>query len=145
MFSFGARRLGPLGLAFTAFRLWRRLSPAQKAAMRDRGRRLVANVRGDRVAAPPLAHPVVHATRTDGAEPEATTAALTPDDLTSPGTVSDPELERRRAEEALVRERESREMEETKFEALRREQEAERGKLASALEEPPSPASEQKR
>lgn len=43
---------------------------------------------------------------------------------TSPGTVSDPELERQRAEQAAVRERESQQSTETKFEELRREQEA---------------------
>jgi hypothetical protein len=45
-----------------------------------------------------------------------------PDDLTSPGTVSDPELEKQRAREAAERERESRTSDETKFQELRREE-----------------------
>ena len=49
---------------------------------------------------------------------------IDPDSLTSPGTVSDPQLERRRAVEAAERERESRESTVTKFEELRREEEA---------------------
>jgi hypothetical protein len=55
------------------------------------------------------------------------------DHLTSPGTVHDPELERQRAEQAAERDRESRESSETKFEELRREQEAEREKIAEDL------------
>jgi hypothetical protein len=42
-----------------------------------------------------------------------------PDDLTSPGTIDDPELEKQRAREAAERERESRMSDETKFEELR--------------------------
>jgi len=53
--------------------------------------------------------------------------------LTSPGTIDDPELERQRAEQAAERDRESRESDETKFEELRREQEAERARLADDL------------
>ena len=53
--------------------------------------------------------------------------------LTSPGTVDDPELERERAEQAAERERESQESSETKFEELRREQEAERAEIADDL------------
>jgi hypothetical protein len=51
---------------------------------------------------------------------------IVPGDLTSPGTVSDPRLEERRAEEAAERERESRESPITKFDELRLEQDAER-------------------
>jgi hypothetical protein len=58
-----------------------------------------------------------------------------PDELTSPGTVDDPELERERADDALTREIESRESDQTKFEQQRREQEAERRELADDLRE----------
>jgi hypothetical protein len=58
-----------------------------------------------------------------------------PEDLTSPGTVDEPELERRRAEEALQRELESRESDETKYDEQRRGQEAERADLADDLGE----------
>jgi hypothetical protein len=44
-----------------------------------------------------------------------------PEDLTSPGTVDDPELEEQRAREAAERERESRASDETKFDELRQE------------------------
>jgi hypothetical protein len=60
---------------------------------------------------------------------------IDPHDLTSPGTVSDPELEERRAVEAAERERESRESSVTKFEELRQEEEAERAEQASAIAE----------
>jgi hypothetical protein len=39
MFLFGARRfgrMGPLGLAYTGYQLWRRLSPQQKQALKSR-------------------------------------------------------------------------------------------------------------
>jgi hypothetical protein len=58
-----------------------------------------------------------------------------PDELTSPGTVDDPELERQRADEALERELESRAEPETKFEQQRRAQEADRADLADDLNE----------
>jgi hypothetical protein len=58
-----------------------------------------------------------------------------PDELTSPGTVDDPELERERADDALTREIESRESDQTKFEQQRREQETERRELADDLRE----------
>jgi hypothetical protein len=48
MFLFGMRRfgrMGPLGLLFTAYRLWRRLSPQQKQALRAHGARLGRNMR----------------------------------------------------------------------------------------------------
>ena len=51
---------------------------------------------------------------------------IDPSELTSPGTISDPALEERRAREAAEREAESRASSETKFEELRQEQEAER-------------------
>src|SRR6266550_8155840 len=54
-----------------------------------------------------------------------------PHDLTSPGTVSDPDLEERRAVEAAERERESRASSLTKFEELRREEDAERAEHSS--------------
>ncbi len=51
---------------------------------------------------------------------------IDPEELTSPGTIDDPELERRRAEEAAVREAESRVEDETKFEQIRHKEEVER-------------------
>jgi len=48
MFFFGARRfgrMGPLGIAYTAYRLWRRLSPAQKQALRARAAALTGEAR----------------------------------------------------------------------------------------------------
>ena len=39
MFLFGMRRfgrMGPLGLAYTGYQMWRRLSPQQKQAIRQR-------------------------------------------------------------------------------------------------------------
>ncbi len=62
-----------------------------------------------------------------------------PEDLTSPGTVDDPELERQRATEAAERERESRASGETKFEELREEQEAERAEQSDRIGHPPAP------
>ena len=64
---------------------------------------------------------------------------IDPDELTSPGTVHDPELERRRAEEAAVREAESRQTSETKFEELRREEEGERSEAAQIVGDVPAP------
>jgi hypothetical protein len=66
-------------------------------------------------------------------------AEVRPEDLTSPHTVHDPELERQRAEEAAERERESRETSETKFEQLREQQEAERSAAAEAIADVPAP------
>jgi hypothetical protein len=62
----------------------------------------------------------------DASSPETDEPAdeIDPESLTSPGTVSDPQLERRRAVEAAERERESRQSPVTKFEELRREEEA---------------------
>ena len=79
---------------------------------------------------------------------------IDPDELTSPGTVNDPELERRRAEEAAVREAESRSEgetkfeqrrraeDETKFEQLRREEEGERHVAAEIVGDVPAPIDE---
>jgi hypothetical protein len=67
---------------------------------------------------------------------------IDPDELTSPGTVHDPELERRRAAEAAVREAESRADEETKFEQLRKAEEVERHEAAEIVGEVPAPTNE---
>jgi hypothetical protein len=67
---------------------------------------------------------------------------IDPDDLTSPGTVDDPELERRRAAAAAVREAESRADEETKFEQLRRAEEEERHEAAEVVGDVPAPIDE---
>jgi hypothetical protein len=64
---------------------------------------------------------------------------IDPDELTSPGTVDDPELERRRAAEAAVREAESRAEEDTKFEQLRKEEEGERHEAAEIVGDVPAP------
>jgi hypothetical protein len=65
-----------------------------------------------------------------------------PEDLTSPHTVEDPQLEQQRAEEAAERERESRATSETKFEQLREQQEAERAAAAEAITDVPAPTDE---
>lgn len=62
---------------------------------------------------------------------------IDPDELTSPGTVDDPELERRRAAEAAVREAESRAEDDTKFEQLRKEEEGERHEAAEIVSDVP--------
>ena len=64
---------------------------------------------------------------------------IDPNTLTSPHTVDDPELEQQRAEQAAVREAESRASSETKFEELRQEIEAERTAAANAVGEVPAP------
>jgi len=64
---------------------------------------------------------------------------IDPDELTSPHTVEDPELERQRAEQAAVREAESRESSETKFQELRREEEDERSEAAQIVGDVPPP------
>jgi hypothetical protein len=64
---------------------------------------------------------------------------IDPNELTSPGTIDDPALEQRRAEEAAVREAESRVEEETKFEQLRHEEEAERHEAAEIVGDVPDP------
>ena len=67
---------------------------------------------------------------------------IDPDELTSPGTVEDPELERRRAAEAAVREAESRNEGDTKFEQLRKEEEGERHEAAETVGDLPAPTTE---
>jgi hypothetical protein len=64
---------------------------------------------------------------------------IDPDELTSPHTVDDPELERQRAEQAAVREAESRETSETKFEELRRQEEGDRSEAAHIVGDVPPP------
>jgi hypothetical protein len=64
---------------------------------------------------------------------------IDPNDLTSPGTVDDPELERRRAAEAAVREAESRAEDDTKFEQLRKEEEEGRHEAAEIVGDVPPP------
>jgi hypothetical protein len=67
---------------------------------------------------------------------------IDPNELTSPGTVDDPALEQRRAEEAAVREAESRADGETKFEQLRKEEEGERHEAAEIVGDVPAPTDE---
>jgi hypothetical protein len=67
---------------------------------------------------------------------------IDPNELTSPGTIDDPALEQRRAEEAAVREAESRADEETKFEQLRKEEEGERHEAAEIVGDVPAPLDE---
>jgi hypothetical protein len=67
---------------------------------------------------------------------------IDPSELTSPGTISDPVLEERRAREAAEREAESRASSETKFEELRHEVEAERSEAAKAVGDVPAPLEE---
>ena len=67
---------------------------------------------------------------------------IDPSELTSPGTISDPALEERRAREAAEREAESRASSETKFEELRHEVEAERSEAAQAVGDVPAPLDE---
>jgi len=64
---------------------------------------------------------------------------IDPSELTSPHTVDDPELERERAEQAAVREAESRATTETKFEELRREEQGERNDAARIVGDVPPP------
>lgn len=108
------RLLALLGVAYAAYRVWQRRqqrhavtvapgNPSQATA--EWPSRRVA----ERVAAA-----------------TAPTEEVVPGDLTSPGTVSDPRLEARRAREAAARERESRESATTKFEDLQHADEAER-------------------
>jgi hypothetical protein len=67
---------------------------------------------------------------------------IDPNELTSPGTIDDPALEQRRAEEAAVREAESRTEDETKFEQLRHVEEAERHEAAEIVGDVPAPVDE---
>ena len=93
-----ARLLGPLGVGFAGYRLWRRRAPQPAAA-------------------------------------SAPVEEIVPSELTSPGTISDPQLEKRRAEEAVERERESRASPITKFDELRLEQESSRHEHAATVAE----------
>ena len=64
-------------------------------------------------------------------------APVDPEELTSPGTVNDPELEAQRAREAAERERESRMSDETKFDELRdMEQERDTSQIVGDVPEP---------
>ena len=65
--------------------------------------------------------------------------AIAPHDLTSPGTIDDPELEERRGREAAEREAESRASSVTKFEEERQQQEAERSHAAEIVGDVPAP------
>jgi len=40
------RPFGPLGLALLAYRFWRRLSPARKAALKSRARQVSRRLKG---------------------------------------------------------------------------------------------------
>jgi membrane protein required for beta-lactamase induction len=40
------RPFGPLGLALLAYRIWRRLSPARKAALKSRARQVSHRLQG---------------------------------------------------------------------------------------------------
>ena len=62
---------------------------------------------------------------------------VNPDELTSPGTVDDPELEAQRAREAAQREAESRASAETKFEELREQDAAEQSEAAQRVADVP--------
>jgi hypothetical protein len=155
MFLFGQRRFtrsGPLGLALTGYALWRRLSPERQAAITDRARIVAGEIQRRVSSRQPrtFQHAAVLPTQNDVAlSVAATTGAATApteeialSDLTSPGTVPDPDIEEQRAEQALLRERESRQTEVTKFEEQRLKLEAERAAGASPLGEvPPSTAS----
>ena len=71
------------------------------------------------------------------APPPDPAAPVDPDELTSPGTVDDPDLEAQRAREAAERERESRLSDETKFDELRdMEQERDTSQIVGDVPEP---------
>ena len=153
MFLFGGvrrfRGIGPLGVAFMGYRLWRRLSVQQKTAIREGAGGDVGRLRRSTSSQQHTVQPTVTAppreqtdtaARTVAASAGAATAPteeIAPTDLTSPGTISDPDLEKQRAEQAVARERESQQTDITKFEEQRLEQEAERAAGVSALSEPP--------
>ena len=134
MFLFGGvrrfRGMGPLGVAFMGYRLWRRLSVQQKSAIRQRAGSAVSKLRHRSLSQEP------GGATTRAANPPVEEIASS--DLTSPGTISDPGLEEQRAQQALDRERESRQTDVTKFEEQRLKQEAERAAGVSALSEPPA-------
>jgi hypothetical protein len=64
---------------------------------------------------------------------------IDPHELTSPGTISDPELEERRAQEAAKREAESRASSETKFDELNHQLEREHHEAAAVVSDVPEP------
>lgn len=64
---------------------------------------------------------------------------IDPNELTSPGTISDPALEERRAREAAAREAESRATADTNFEEQRKQQEDERSRAAEVVGDVPAP------
>jgi len=45
IFGRGYRRIGPLGIAFAAYRAWRRLSPTQRQQIKQRARTLTGHLR----------------------------------------------------------------------------------------------------
>jgi hypothetical protein len=66
MFMFGGRRgfgrMGPAGLAFALYQGWRRMSPEQKAQIRQHAQSFGSAIRSRRpgaAPAPPPAHPDV--------------------------------------------------------------------------------------
>ena len=108
------RWLAILGVAYAGYRVWQR----------RRDRQPVTAVHGH-TPEPPASTPSKRVAERVAAA-TAPTEEIVPSDLTSPGTVSDPRLEKRRAREAALRERESRTSTTTKFEDLQHEDEAER-------------------
>jgi hypothetical protein len=44
VFFLGTRKFGPLGMAYTGYRMWRRLSPQQKAMLRGHAGTLAGRV-----------------------------------------------------------------------------------------------------
>lgn len=117
----------PVGLALTAHRLWRRRTSRQPQPV------TVGHVA-------PSAWPErpSHSVAEHVAAATAPSEEIVPSDLTSPGTVSDPRLEERRAEEAAERERESRESSTTKFDELRLEEDAKRHEHAAIVADVPA-------
>jgi hypothetical protein len=67
-------RLGPLGIAYTGYRLWRRLSPEQKQALRARALALSERARGMRRNATNRLHTTSGRIGDSMAEPEQRTA-----------------------------------------------------------------------
>jgi hypothetical protein len=65
--------------------------------------------------------------------------SIDPNELTSPGTIDDPELEERRAREAAEREAESRRSNETKFEEQREAVASQRSEAAHVVADVPEP------
>ena len=132
------------------YQLWRRLSAQQKSAIRQRTGNAVSKARRStrsqrRTALPAVTPPrreqddtAARALAATAGAATAPTEEIAPTNLTSPGTISDPDLEKQRAQQAVARERESRQTEITKFEEQRLKQD-ERVAGASGLSEPPPP------